>query len=370
MLYLDNAATTFPKPKVVIDSVNDCLNKYCGNPSRSSHFLSMKASEAVYSAREAVAELVGVSDPERVVFTQNATYALNLAIKTSIKKKSHLLISDIEHNAVVRTVEKLKATIGIEYSRFNSDGDIEKNITSLMRHDTSAIISTLASNVTGRTISLKILSKIAKKYGLILITDASQYIGHTPIDLKETPCNVLCAPGHKALFGIQGCGFAVFCDNILRDSFIEGGSGSNSISTDMPSLLPERYEAGTLPTPSIVALDSGIRYLSELGSKNITNKLSSLNERVRSILNSISGIKVYGTGPISFAYKDIPSSEICTLLDKRGICTRGGLHCAPHAHEKLGTLDRGLVRISTSIMNTEQELDELYLALMDISKIY
>ena len=177
MIYLDNAATTFPKPKTVISSVNDCLNNYCGNPSRSSHILSMKASEAVYEAREAVAELVGINYPERVVFTMNATYALNLAIKTSIKKKCHVIISDIEHNSVVRTVEKLKSTLGVEYSRFDTD-NAETSITALLRPDTAAIISTLASNVTGKRVSLELLSVIAKKHGLILITDAAQLIGH------------------------------------------------------------------------------------------------------------------------------------------------------------------------------------------------
>ena len=369
MIYLDNAATTFPKPRTVINSVNDCLNNYCGNPSRSSHILSMKASEAVYEAREAVAELVGINDPERVVFTMNATYALNLAIKTSIKSKCHVLISDIEHNSVVRTVEKLKSTLGVECSRFDTD-NIEASITSLLRADTAAIISTLASNVTGKRVSLELLSVIAKKHGLILITDAAQLIGHEAVNLKKYPCNVLCAPGHKALFGIQGCGFAIFCDEILRDSFIEGGSGSNSASPGMPDLLPERFEAGTLPTPAIAALTAGIKFLREITEPAICEKLSVLNARARSVLDSIAGIKAYGTGPISFSYKNIPSSVICSLLDKRGICTRGGLHCAPHAHEKLGTLDGGLVRISTSILNSTKDLDELYYAIKDISRIY
>ena len=369
MIYLDNAATSFPKPKCVIRDLNFCLKKYCGNPGRSSHKLSLMASEAIYSVREAVAEHLGISAPENVVFTYNATYALNLAIKTYVTGKCHILTSDFEHNSVIRPLEALKSKLGIEYSSFSTDADTEKSIRECIRNDTRGIVTSIASNVTGDTIPLKILSKIAAEYNLFLIIDASQAIGHTRIDLSATPCDVLCAPAHKALFGIQGCGFAVFKNSSHRDSFIEGGSGSDSKSPLMPELLPERYEAGTLSTPAIVSLGSGLKYISDIGIENIENRLLNLTDALFERLESVERIKIYksGFGILSFNVSNMPSSFVSSELDKYGICTRGGLHCAPSIHRKLGTLEQGAVRVSLSYFNTKSELDKFYRAMKCIA---
>ena len=368
MIYFDNAATSFPKPRSVIDSVIDCIENYCGNPSRSSHPLSMMAAEAVFSARCAVADFVSAENPESVVFTENATYALNMAIKTALPEKCHVITSDIEHNSVIRPLERMRFTKDIEYSLFNSDKDIYEAIPPLIQSNTKAIVCTLMSNVTGKTIDLAALSEIARRYSLILIVDASQMIGHGKIELSKTPCDILCAPGHKALFGIQGCGFAVFKETWVKETFIEGGSGNNSISPNMPKLLPEHFEAGTLPTPSIVSLKAGIDFINGYGMENVTEKLRALEERTLEILSSLSGIKAYGNGPVSFSYKDVPSSYVCGALNKVGIYTRCGLHCAPSAHKKIGSLKTGLTRISLSVFNTKEELDKLYISLKDITK--
>lgn len=370
MIYLDNAATSFPKPRCVIRDLNSCLKKYCGNPGRSSHKLSLQASEAIYAVREEIAEHLSISTPENVVFTLNATYALNLAIKTFINEKCHILTSDFEHNSVIRPLEALKRRIGIEYSSFSTDGDVEKSIKESIRADTKGIVASVASNVTGDSISLKILSKIAAEYNLFLIVDASQAIGHTKIDLKETPCDVLCAPAHKALFGIQGCGFAVFKDSTPRDSFIEGGSGSESVNPLMPVLLPERYEAGTLPTPAIVALGSGLKYIKDIGIENIEARLTMLTSELEARLAEIPDVKIYksGTGIVSFNVADYPSSLVAGWLDKNGICTRGGLHCAPSIHKKLGTLEQGAVRISLSYLNSKSDIDGFYRVMKCIRK--
>lgn len=362
MVYLDNAATSFPKPKCVIRDINSCLKKYCGNPGRSSHKLSIMASEAIYTVREAVAEHLKISDPENVVFTYNATYALNLAIKTFVTKKCHILTSDFEHNSVIRPLEALKNKLGIEYSAFSTEGDVEKSILDSIRNDTIGIVASIASNVTGDRIPLKILSKIAAENNLFLIIDASQAIGHTKIDLRETPCDVLCAPAHKALFGIQGCGFAVFKDKIIRDTFIEGGSGSDSKNPLMPLLLPERYEAGTLSTPAIVSLGSGLKYISNIGIENIEAKLFNLTDILLERLKTIKNVSIYGSGCgiLSFNFGKYPSSLISDTLDKYGVYTRGGLHCAPSIHRKLGTLEQGAVRISLSYLNTQSDIDRFY----------
>lgn len=360
MTYFDNGATTFPKPKSVILGVNSCLKKIGGNPSRSSHKLSVIASEEIYKTRECVAELLNVKNPEGVVFTYNATYALNMAIKTLIRNKCHVITSDVEHNSVIRPLERLKKDIGIEYSIFNSDLPPDISIPPLIRSDTRFIVSTIASNVSGKEIDLVMLSKIAKKYSLKLIIDASQAIGHKWIDLSESPCDVLCAPAHKALFGIQGTGFAYFANTERDGDFMEGGSGSNSIDTEMPKLLPEGYEAGTLGTVGIVALRHGIDFLNDIGIANINHHLNKL--RLLSIdgLQDNSRIILYPSfgGNLIFNIEGLKSSQTAAMLDEFQICTRGGLHCAPSAHRKLGTVDIGTVRATFSIMNTQGEIEK------------
>lgn len=372
MIYLDNAATSFPKPKCVNRAVKKCIEKYSANPGRSAHKLAIKASEEVYKTREFIGGLLSVDDSERIVFTLNATYALNIAIKSTITEKCHVLISDIEHNSVLRPIMKLLRTLGVEYSLFATDGDIEKNISAKIRPDTKAIISTLASNVTGKEIPLKVLSKIRKKHSLKLIVDASQAIGHKRINLKETPCDILCAPGHKALFGIQGCGFAVFCDRDSRDSFIEGGSGTDSLNPLMPETLPEHFEAGTLPTPAIVSLGAGIEYINSLGIDNVERKLSDLTEKITDAISEVDGIRIYGHegAIISFSIDGIPSSVVARELDGYNICVRSGLHCAPMTHEKLGTTKFGLTRVSVSVLNDKSCADKLFRALKEIKNKY
>ncbi len=372
MIYLDNAATSFPKPRCVLEELNKCTRRYCGNPGRSSHALSNKAAEIVYDTREKISEFLGHSTPESVVFTYNATYAINLALKSFIRERCHVITSDIEHNAVIRPLEELRRTYGVEYSVFSTEENIKEGIEALVRDDTVCIISTLASNVTGKPIDVDILSEISKKHGLYLILDASQAIGHIGIDLKKSPCDVLCAPAHKALFGIQGCGFAVFCDNKRKYSFIEGGSGFDSRATDMPKLLPEGYEAGTLGTPSIAALGSGIRFLSEIGIREVGKRIDYLAELTRDRLSAIKGVTLYPSygGIISFNFGELPSSVIAKELDKCGVAVRAGLHCAPSAHKKLGTLESGTVRISISYLNTKKDIDGLYKELSKIAACF
>ena len=369
MIYLDNAATSFPKPISVIRDLNFCLKKYCGNPGRSSHKLSTMASEAIYNAREILSDHLNTKNPENVVFTYNASYALNLAIKTLVTEKCHILISDFEHNSVIRPLQALHDKLGIEYSAFCTENDIEKSIRENIKNDTKGIVSSIASNVTGKAISIKILSKIAAEYKLFLIIDASQAIGHRKIDLSETPCDVLCAPAHKALYGIQGCGFAVFGNDKKRESFIEGGSGSNSRSRYMPDLLPERYEAGTLAVPAIVALGSGLKFISDVGIERIAEHLSHLTDALYDRLDSLKNIKIYGhdSGIISFNVGEYPSSWVAAELDRNNICTRGGLHCAPSLHERMGTLEQGAVRVSLSYFNKKRELDQLYKVVKNIA---
>lgn len=361
MLYLDNAATTFPKPGYVISELNDCIRRYCANPGRSSHKLSVRAIEEVYKAREAIAALLKFDKPENVVFTENATYALNLAIKTAIPDGAHVLISNKEHNSVVRPLEKMKRKNGVSYTVFNAEGDVIKNISELMRENTKAIVCTSASNVDGSAVDIKSISKFCKEKSLLFIIDASQRIGHHEIDLSNIPCSILCAPGHKALFGLQGVGFALFCDEGKRESFIEGGSGGDSFYTTMPEFLPERYEAGTLPTPSIVALRAGIEFIGEVGIDEIANHLDNLTSDTVSMLScykEVENLRGFG-GVVTFNLANTPSYDVAEMLDKYGVCVRAGYHCAPGMHKFLGTEKHGSVRISFSYLNKKSEINYL-----------
>lgn len=372
MIYFDNGATTYPKPRCVVSGVTSTIRYKCGNPSRSSHRLSLLAGEEVYKTREAVAELLNAPFAENVVFTYNATYALNMAIKTLINEKCHVIISDIEHNSVRRPLKVLSDKIGIDISEYDSSLPLEEAIIPLIRPDTAAIVSTLASNVTGKEIDFSALSDIAKRYSLKLIVDASQAAGHRPIDLSKYECDALCAPAHKALFGIQGAGFVYFKDRCRRGDFIEGGSGTNSLEAEMPTLLPEGYEAGTLSVPAISALRYGIEFIRDIGIGNIEHHLNKLRALTAEGMRGTAGVTLYESygGNVIFNLWDMTSHKLAGILDENDICTRGGLHCAPSAHIKLGTLDRGVVRVSFSILNTIDEVEYFVRTVRRISEKY
>ena len=373
MIYFDNAATSFKKPKSVCQRLNRYLKKECGNPGRSSHFIASKSAEYVYEAREKVAKLFNLSNPEKVVFTMNATYALNMAIKTLISENSHVIISDVEHNSVMRPIYSLNKSKGVEYSVFNSAADnIFQEIEKHLRKETRAIVCTLTSNVDGRELPFYSLSEIKKKHNLKLIIDASQAAGHTDLNLSKYSYDAIALPAHKGLFGIQGAGVCIFGETIPQESFIEGGSGSESKLLTMPSYLPEKFEAGTLPTPSIIALSAGIDYILSTGIQNIREKEIKLNNALKYRLNDVKGIKIYGSNNsiISFNIDGIGCEKVSAILDSQKICTRAGLHCAPSAHRALGTETTGTVRVSLSYFNTIKEIDIFWNALKSIKAQY
>ncbi len=358
VIYFDNAATSFPKPECVKRAVLECLDNYCANSGRSSHSLSNLASEAVYSARESVASFLNFEYPERVVFTPGATFALNLAMKSLISHGSHVLISDIEHNAVLRVAAELKRTRGIEYDIFNSS-DVLNDVPKLIKGNTTHVVSTLASNVDGALIDVTKLSHICEKCGVGVILDASQLLGHEIFSLKDLTFDALCCAGHKGLFGIQGVGFVVFGKNSGGSGILSGGSGSDSKNLEMPSTLPEKFEAGTLPLPSIVSLGAGIDYINSEGVDNISERLMAYTAVLKRGLESFEKIdKCFGRmGIISFTARDVACEEVARRLDEHGVCVRAGFHCNPLAHKKLGTYGTGTVRISLSHTNTADEIE-------------
>ena len=360
MIYLDNAATSFPKPRCVIDKLERCIKTAAGNPGRSSHAMSLAAAEEIYNTREILAAHFNFPYPENIVFTYNATYAINLALHAMLRSGDHVLISDLEHNAVMRPLEKMRRAVGIEYSCFPTNDDILRAIPARLRKNTRAIVSTLASNVNGKRIPLEILSHAAKNAGILLIVDASQAAGHDKIDLSSTPCDCLCAPAHKGLFGIQGAGFAIFSSSSSLEPLVVGGSGTNSKELTMPSFLPEMMEAGTPATPSIAALGEGVKFIDDIGLSTISQKEYTLTALSKSILQESRKIKVYDSygGIVLFNILGVPESAVCRALDAKDICVRGGLHCAPQAHKVIGTEDSGAIRASFSYFNTLRESED------------
>ncbi len=380
MIYLDNAATTFPKPPEVAREVFRCMTQYCGNPGRGGHSLSLAAAKKVYECRLAIADLIGCAEPESIVFTENTTHALNLVIKGLLKKGDHVIISDMEHNSVLRPIAKLESEGVIEYSVFPTRTLDEKRnpsficagIARRMRKNTRAVICSHASNICSAALPLAEIGAFCKRYGLLFIVDAAQSAGHLPIDMQKMNIDALCAPAHKSLYGPQGAGFLALAPSLseVLDTLSEGGNGVNSFDTFMPQRPPERYEAGTLPTPSIAGLVEGINFIKHIGITTICDYERDLYVYARELLANSHGVEVYAKNHegavILFNKNGKTPEEVAGFLDSKGICTRAGFHCAPLAHKTLGTDTTGAVRASFGIFTRKSDVETLAKALSEI----
>ena len=364
MIYLDNAATTYPKPSCVLDAVRDCIQNVGGNPGRGAHDLSLRAAEEVYNTRCAVSDFLGVNDPSCIIFTPNATFALNLAIRSRVKRGDHLLLSDQEHNAVFRTVVRMKDEGIADYSVF-SGVDALNDIRRIETRRTAVLICNPVSNVTGDRLPIRNLAAYAKARGFYLIIDGSQWIGHgTPDREVVSLADAIAVPGHKGLYGIQGSGFLYLKRAECNAPFICGGSGSESANPKMPEYLPDRYEAGTLSTPAILSLRAGLAYLREFGADRLAEHEARLRRYACEKLSVIPGIILYGNGNndsavLSFRMPNVSPEETARRLNEAGIAVRAGLHCAPLIHKRIGTFPEGTVRISFGAFNTTEDVDAL-----------
>lgn len=364
MIYLDNAATTYPKPPGVIRAVAECISRVGGNPGRGAHSLSLRAAEAVWDTRCAIADFLGVLDPSSIIFTPNATYGINLAIRCRVKRGDHLLISDQEHNAVLRPVVRLKEEGIADYSIYSDKTDVLLDIREKEKKETSILICNPVSNVTGNRLPIRKIAAYAKARGFYLILDGSQWIGHGKPDREVVAlADAIAVPGHKALYGIQGSGFLYLKSGDGNTTFLDGGSGTDSADSGMPSYLPERYEAGTLATPAIVSLDAGLRFIRELGADEIAKREAKLVRYARERLSDIKDVLLFGNeknaSVFSFRQGSIPPEETARRFDRAGIAVRAGLHCAPLVHRRIGTFPEGTVRVSFGAFNTERDVDRL-----------
>lgn len=378
MIYLDNAATSFPKPRRVAEEQMRCMQIYGGNPGRGSHALALAAAEKIYACREELASLFGCNNPENVIFTMNTTMALNTAIKGLLRRGDHVLISDMEHNAVFRPIYKLARDGIITYDVFdtfptNPNRTTEMIIASILekiRPTTRMLICAHASNICSATLPLKEIGALCHKKGILFVVDAAQSAGHLPIDMKEMQISALCAPGHKGLWGPQGCGVLILGDGVVADTLMEGGSGYNSLEGNMPEDAPERYEAGTLPTPAIAGLLEGVREIQKIGLEEIHAHESMLTKMLRERLGEWPQITLYAPhhkgSVLLFSIANLSADRVGAFLNERGFCVRTGFHCAALAHATLATPPSGAIRVSPSFFNTAPQINAFCDAVKDL----
>lgn len=380
MIYFDNAATTFPKPDAVKRSVLSAFTKYGANPGRSGHDMSLKTGENIFTVREQVAELFG-AEVENVVFTYNCTYALNFAIKGIMNNGGHIVTSDLEHNSVIRPIHAL-STSKCSYSIaqvYENDQRTVQSFRSLITPQTKAIACTIASNVTGQILPYRQIGRLCKEHGICFIADGAQACGVLPINLEDDCINILCAPGHKGLYGPTGTGFMVSDGKFELSTLIEGGTGSSSFDIEQPDFLPDRFESGTVNVPGILGLGAGIRYVQSIGMEKIFIHELQLCKLLYERISGLEGVTLYmgileGGKPsyvlrapiIPFNLTTLSSEETTAMLNAEGFALRGGLHCAPLAHKKIGTLQRGAARFAPSAMNTQAQVHDLANAIRKI----
>ena len=378
--YFDHSATSNPKPKIVVDTVLEAITTFNGNPSRSSYKKNISLDRKILEVREKLASFFNISNPLQIAFTKNSTESLNFAIKGLGLENCHIITSVLEHNSVLRPLNYLKDNKEVEISYITpskDDKEVIKNITSLIREDTRAIVINHISNVTGYIFNINEIGKISREHNLIFIVDVSQSAGFYPIDVTQDNIDILCFTGHKSLMGIQGIGGIYIREGLSISPIIEGGTGSFSKLPRQPLKMPEMLEAGTSNTPGILSLGAGIDYINSIGLENIKNHKTNLVDYfIRSLFN-IPEIIIYDNfnierGPVvALNIKGIPSSELSDILSEEfNICTRGGFHCAPLAHKYLGTYEDGAVRFSFGYTNTIEEIDYCISALKEIISFF
>lgn len=372
MVNFDNSATTYPKPIAVRRAVNTAMEKYGGNPGRSGHKLSMATAEAVYAARIAAADFFG-AEPDCTVFTSNCTHALNTAIKGAVPDGAHILISDLEHNSVLRPVYAMGKR-GCTYDIFHVYPDAERTlagIKALLRPNTAAIVCTLGSNVTGRITPYREIGALCRGRGICFIADGAQMCGVMDVRLSDG-INILCTAGHKSLYGPSGTGLLITDGQYSIAPLTEGGTGSTSLEPQQPDFLPDALESGTVNTMGIIGLGAGIGFVKQLGTKRIYAHETALCRRLMNGLSSVSGATVYrdnddGYLPIvSFNLPKMTANEAAARLSDMGYALRGGLHCSGLAHKSIGTAPEGTVRFSPSVFSTAAETDGLIRAINKI----
>ncbi len=365
MIYFDNAATGGHKPQTVINAVDNALKSLSANPGRSGHKASVRAADIVYNTRQKVAEFFGADGAEQVVFTQNCTQSLNFVIKGVLKKGDHVVVSDLEHNAVMRPLVKT----GINYDTapvLENDDETVKEFEKKLKVNTKLVIMTAASNVTGKILPFSEVARICEKRGIMFCLDAAQGAGIMPINMQKMCIDFLCAAPHKSLYAPMGLGILI-CRRPIENTIIEGGTGTSSLKFTQPLIMPEMLESGTVNLPAIAGLSAGLDFVERQEIRNIYKKEMRLLQMLYNGLKGCKNIVLYTKMPtlhkyaplLPFNVKNMKSEDAAAIFDRNGIALRAGLHCAPTAHKKLGTTDFGALRASLSVFNTENEVQRV-----------
>jgi len=378
MIYFDNSATSNPKPESVINAVTDTLRNYNANPGRSGHKKAKKIAGTIIETRQNIGKLFNIDDFFQIVLTKNGTEALNYAILGILNENDHVITTYLEHNSVLRPLNKLEKENNVEIDYVIPDKEgfiIPSTIEKVIKKQTKLIIVNHVSNVIGTIQNIKEIGIIAKKHNINFMVDASQSAGVVNIDVDDMNIDVLASAGHKGLLGPQGTGFLYVNKKVKINNILSGGTGSNSFSVSQPTEMPDMLEAGTLNTPGIAGLNEGIKYILETGIENIRKEEDKLTKHMLEKLLKIDGVKIYGSmnieermPVISFNYMGYDPSEVSYILDKEfDIATRPGIHCAPLAHKYLKTIDKGgTIRVSLNQFNTIDEIDKFEKALSKI----
>lgn len=371
IIYLDSAATSYPKPSAVLSAMTTCMKQSGGNPGRSSHRLAIEAAREIYQCRVAAARLFG-AEPERVIFTLNATHALNLAIKGIVRKGDHALCSDMEHNSVYRPLYRLAGDGIITFDIFDTfptapvrtDDMILSSLVRRIRPDTKLVICAHASNICSATLPIAKIGALCRRMGILFAVDAAQSAGALDINIERMNIDLLCVPGHKGLLGPQGTGMLILGKNVHPDTLMEGGNGMDSLQGEMSEDAPERYEPGTLQTPAIAGLRAGLEFVETTGVEAIGDREKRLGARLRDKLLTLPKVTVYAPrhegGVVLFSVDGYTSEEIGRILDTAGICVRTGFHCTALGHRTLRTPGDGAVRASLGWFSGERDTDALY----------
>ena len=376
LIYLDNAATTYPKPYETLKEYDDCITNYAANAGRGGHKMSIKAAEKIFQTRQIVSSLFNIPTPENVAFTGNATMAINMGLKGIATQGKSVIISSMEHNSVYRPLTELskygvKTVIADadEYG-FVSPGAIEEKISD----HTALICITHASNVTGAVNNIRKVGEIARRHKIVFMVDCAQSAGSTDIDVVRDNIDILAFPGHKGLFGMQGTGGIYVREGINLKTIIEGGTGSLSESDMQPSFMPDMLESGTLNLPGIASLYGGISYVLKRGVKDIREHEERLAAALYERLSSMRKIKIISPFPkegnthlVTVVAEGIDSAQFAAVLDKKyNIAVRAGLHCSYLGCRSMGVLETGCIRFSPGAFNTMADINKTAAAVHDI----
>lgn len=380
MIYLDNAATTFPKPQSVNDKLMDVVNNYAANPGRSGHDFALKMDREIYHTRDKLTKFVGGSNEMNTIFTYNCTDSLNIAIKGVCKKGMHVITTSMEHNSVLRPLKKLEkdGLIDLTIVYGNEQGIIDPDqIKEAIRDNTGLVVTTQMSNMMGAIVDVRTIGHMIKEVNedIIYIVDAAQSLGVLDVDVADMKIDILCFPGHKGLLAPMGTGGLYVRDGLVLETIREGGTGSFSSDPNQPTIYPDALESGTPNGPGIIAMGAGIDFINEVGREKIHDHEMKLKDIFIQELRDVDRLRLYGPlderqgAVVSLNIEGMDSSEVGYALNEDyKIFIRPGLHCAPLAHETLGTTNVGAVRFSFGYFNTEDEVIEAARAIKEIAK--